>query len=164
MREVSLYFVLATLLGGCASTGAANPPAAPGYVGTLAGTWVEKANPVVSWVEPTPIIVELAIAPDGHISGTVGDARIASGSIKPGRNKLTTALDWGSEYVAVCKLDGNVIERENIHRDSVNLIFDREGDALDGGFHTSGSKFGGAKSMKLSATMTLYRKTFEDIR
>jgi len=124
----------------------------------LVGTWTGETQPVVDWVEAREIPVTLTIHRSGEISGRVGDADIVGGIVKPGRGWVLKMLGWGREFVAKAMLQGFIIEAENIRRDRVNILFDIEDNELRGGLHSSGSKIGDRKTMRLSTRAMILRR------
>jgi len=88
------------------------------------------------------------------VSGTVGDAQLQDATLAAGRGPVQRSLGWSRDYRVHGKLTGDVIGAEQIHRDSVDIVFDRaadDADAVVGGFNTSGTQFGGKDSMILAA-------------
>ena len=63
-----------------------------------------------------------------------------------------------SRYYVQADLDGPIIESEAIAHESVRIFVDLTDGRIEGGFHTSGSKFGGKKSMKMTGTRLTMHK------
>ena len=56
------------------------------------------------------------------------------------------------EYIIDADLSNFLIEKEEIKRESIRIFLDFKSPFFTGGFHTSGSKFGGKEKMKFSGT------------
>ena len=113
----------------------------------VAGQWTGNAKIIVNWVQNTQVPITLTIDGAGNVSGTVGDATLADAKI----NTRTAMMN--RDYRVHARLVGKLIAAENVQRDAIDILFDRsEGDTLVGGFHSSGTEFGGRKSMKVSAS------------
>ncbi len=153
---INLFAMTAIACSGCA-TGARLSPTQLQH-SALIGTWKGQATPVVAWVRADRISIELTIRPDGTVAGHVGDAQISESHIIAGRGNVRASMGWGRDYIVQANLAGPIIESERIHRDAINIIFDHHGSELQGGFHTSGSKFGGRDDMRLSAGSMVLRR------
>ena len=120
----------------------------------LAGEWRGNAAIIVNWTRQKSLALHLYIDADGKVSGTVGDAKLTDGTF------VSNALG-SREFRVHGRLAGNLLDDEQIRRYAVDILFNvTEDGSLVGGLHSSGSKIGGKKSMKLSATkMVLRRET-----
>ena len=116
------------------------------------GHFAGKAEIIVSWCKQDSLAFDLFIHKDGNVSGKAGEATIVSGKVKP--NKFGSG-----EFIIDAVLEGYVVKNENIKRQSIKIIFNYDGEKITGGFHTSGSKFGGKDKMMMSGSgMVLLRK------
>jgi len=131
---------------------AASPPAgaepSPFPPAELIGEWQGDGKVVVTWCRRERVAIHLYIRADGKVSGMVGDALVTDGFLR----KNNWFLDWmgDPEYVIEAKLTGPIVAAEDIHRESIELLFDIDGHELLGGFRTSGTKTGGKASMILT--------------
>ena len=116
----------------------------------MIGEWQGDGKVIVTWCKQGRLAIHLYIRADGKVSGMVGDALITDGFVR----KNNWFLDWmgNPEYVIEARLDGPIVEAENIRRESIELLLDIDGHELQGGFHTSGSKTGGKESMIMTVT------------
>jgi hypothetical protein len=124
----------------------------------MVGHWKGQARIIVAWCQQTNLVVELQIAPDGQVTGTVGDAALQEGQLKRNRGSLGRKFKLKTDYIITGKLNGPIVAAENITRRSVNIPLNFSNGAFTGGIHTSGTLFGGDKSMIFSAAgLTLRR-------
>ena len=125
----------------------------------MQGTFTGQAREIVAWSEQEWIEIQLTVAEDGTVTGTFGDATMHNGTVE--RN--SEALVWigNSEYIIEAGLQGAIVDAEQITRESVKLLVDvvDGGNSLEGGFHTSGSKFGGKDSMIMSGVDLVLLRT-----
>ena len=127
-----------------AATGVAADATKPASA-DLAGRWKGEATIVVNWTNQKQLPVCLVIAGDGSVRGTVGDAKLVNARLNG------KAFLQNRDYRVHGDLEGNLIDAEQVHRDGVDILFDRTDEGLSGGLHSTGSEFGGKNSMKLSA-------------
>lgn len=123
----------------------------------MIGEWEGKGKIIVTWCKKKTLFCSLTILPQGKVEGKIGDAEIKEGVIK----KNSPILVWlgNPRYIIFATLKGPIVKEENIYRESIKLVVDFEDDKFIGGFHTSGGKFNGKKSMMLSGTeLILLRK------
>ncbi len=114
------------------------------------GTWKGEGRIIVAWCEQKHLSFELHIDKDGNVSGKIGDALIQHGKLK--QNNMVYRWLGNREYIIDAKLSNYLIEKENIQRESIRIFLDLNNYFLTGGFHTSGSKFGGKEKMILSGS------------
>ena len=114
------------------------------------GEWQGESDISSTWCRQTSLAVHLFIRADAKVSGSVGDALIAAGSIR----KNNWFLVWlgKPEYVVEASLDGPLVGAEDIRRRSIELLLDVNGHELEGSFQTSGTAAGGKESMSMSGT------------
>jgi hypothetical protein len=116
----------------------------------LIGTWKGEGRIIVAWCQQKHFSFELQIGANGIVSGKIGDAQIRNGRMK--RNNFLFRWLGNAEFIIDATLSSYIIEKENIWRESIRIFLDYEMPFLTGGFHTSGSKFGGKEKMILSGT------------
>jgi hypothetical protein len=84
------------------------------------------------------------------VLGKIGDAQILNGKIR--LNNIVYRWLGNRKYIIDAKLTNYLIKKEKIRRESIRVFLDFENPFFFGGFHTSGSKFGGKEKMILSGT------------
>ena len=112
------------------------------------GTWKGEGKIIVTWCEQKQLAIELQIDSDGNVSGKIGDAHIRHGKIR--LNNIIYRWLGNKKYIINTKLLNYLIKKEKIKRDSIRIFLDFKKPFLTGGFHTSGSKFGGKEKMIVS--------------
>jgi hypothetical protein len=142
-------FVVAVVIGSAAHYD--GPDASQGMPTAMAGAWTGEAQIFVNWTAQRTLPVRLTIAPDGNVSGLIGDATLRNGRLERNRTAIGRALHMKTDWIVVGTLDGDVIKAEGIRRDAVKVPLDWVDDHFEGGVNTSGSHFGGKKSMWLAA-------------
>lgn len=160
MRSGTLIkFVLGTIVVGTLALGVTDSAFArfqdipPGTV----GRWEGDARIVVNWTKQRTLHVALTVAPDGTVTGTVGDAVLRNGRLKANRGPIGRTLNLKTDYIITGDLEGPVIKAEDIVRSGVNIPFNLTEEHFDGAVHTTGWKFGGKEKMILTAWMKLDR-------
>lgn len=113
----------------------------------MAGRWSGTAKIVVNWTTRQTLAVDVTIARDGTVTGTVGDAKLMDAKLVKNR-KL---FGLGADYVIVGKLDGDIIAAEKIRRSAVKFPLHWVDGRFRGGLQTSGAWFGGKEKMILTA-------------
>jgi hypothetical protein len=125
----------------------------------LTGEWSGQAIIIVNWCHQRQLALAITVAADGTVTGRVGDAQLLEGRLRLNRGALGRMLNIKTDYRITGKLKGPIVAAEGIARDSVSIPFNLAAGAIRGGVHTSGSLFGGEKSMIFSAArMVLTRK------
>lgn len=114
------------------------------------GTWKGEGRIIVAWCEQRQLSFELQLDMNGNVLGKIGDAQILHGKIR--LNNIVYRWLGNRKYIIDAKLTGFLIEKEKIRRESIRVFLDFENPFLVGGFHTSGSKFGGKEKMIFSGT------------
>jgi hypothetical protein len=66
-----------------------------------------------------------------------------------------------SRYIIDLELSGPLVEEEQITRSGGKLLLDFENDAFSGGFHSSGSKFGGKEKMVMTVVDLKLKKRID---
>ena len=119
----------------------------------MAGRWSGTADIVVNWTTQRTLRVDLVIATDGSVTGTVGDAKLSRAQLTHNRGALGRALHVKTDYIVTGDLHGDIIAAEGIRREgTATLPLNWVGGHFEGGLHTSGSSFGGKEKMVLTAT------------
>jgi hypothetical protein len=122
-----------------------------GWPPAMTGVWTGDAQIFVNWTSQRVLAVRLAIASDGTVTGTIGDATLQNGRFESNRNTLERAIHIKTDWIVKGDLDGDVIKAEGIRRASVMVPLDWVDDHFEGGVNTSGSHVGGKESMWLAA-------------
>jgi hypothetical protein len=112
--------------------GAVTPPA------EYAGHWTGQTRIIVTFVENKTLALDLAIAPDGTVTGQVGDARVRRGLFR--EHTLLEKAFGNRGYVLWVELDGDLVAAERLHRDGAWVIVRTEGGRLVGGLNSFGDK------------------------
>ena len=116
--------------------------------GDFIGTWKGDSKIIVTWCKQKQLSFELNIDMDGNVSGEIGNAHIRHGKIR--LNNIIYRWMGNKKYIIDAELSNYLIEKEKIKRESIRIFLDFKKLFLTGGFHTSGSKFGGKEKMILS--------------
>jgi hypothetical protein len=117
---------------------------------SFTGYWQGEGRIIVAWSEKKTISFDLQIHENGNVTGSIGDAIITQGRIKL-NNKVWRWLG-NKKYIIDADLNHFLNKKEKIKRESIRIFLDFKRPFLTGGFHTSGSKFGGKEKMVLSGT------------
>jgi hypothetical protein len=117
----------------------------------MTGTWSGEARIVVNWTQQKKLPVRVTIAPDGAVTGTIGDATLRDGRLQRNRTAIGRTLHVKTDWIIAGRLEGAIIKPEAIRRDSVKLPLNWIDGHYEGTVNTSGSQFGGKKSMWLAA-------------
>ncbi len=115
------------------------------------GHWTGNARIIVTWCRQTNLSLALDIHSDGTVAGKVGDARLKSGRFERNRGWLGRALHLKTDYVIHGRLQGPIVAAEGITRPHVSIPMNAGNGIFTGGLATSGTTFGGKKSMILTA-------------
>ena len=155
MRAITAGVVAFGLAAVLAGTGAhrflPDPQAAAASRPRMDGRWSGEARIAVNWTAQRTLKVHLTIAPDGRVTGTVGDASLRNGRLERNRTAIGRALHVKTDWIIRGDLDGAVIKAEGVQRESVTLPLDWIDDHFEGAVHTSGRHLGGKSSMWLAA-------------
>jgi hypothetical protein len=110
------------------------------------GHWKGEARIGVTFVRRPALEIDVVIHPDGAVTGTVGDARIASGRFE--EHTWYEKLFGNKGYVLRVKLAGDLIADEKIRRDGAFIILvDCSNGFITGAVNSSGTEgFPGAAS------------------
>ncbi len=122
----------------------------------LFGEWHGKGKIIVTWCNQKTLDFDIKISEDGTVTGKIGDAEIYDAKAEH-RSAIMEALG-NHEFIINGKLKGKIVEKENIERDGFKFMFDYKDEQLKGGFHSSGSKFGGKEKMVLTVVDIVLRK------
>lgn len=85
----------------------------------FSGTWQGDGEIVSKGIERTRLHFQLVIAPDGGVSGSVGDASLRDGHLH--HNRSLTAVFFRLGYKLLTHLDGPLIEAEGVNRDRLEM-------------------------------------------
>lgn len=141
------FVVWLAMLSSCAG----NQEVMPGIV----GHWQGSGKIIVTWCQQTNLPLALEIKGDGTVTGKVGDATLTKGRFRRNRGWLGRRLHIKTDYIITGSLEGPIVATEGIVRSGVKMPVNYSAGKLVGGMHTTGSKFGGKKSMILSASLNL---------
>ena len=147
MAGERLALALACMAALALSSNASAQVATPSMI----GRWKGDAQIAVNWTKARTLPVEIVIAADDRVTGTVGNAALVDGRFSRNRGWITRRLDWKTDYIIDAKLQGPVIAAEGIERESVRIPLNWTSGHFEGGVNTSGSKIGDAQSMILAA-------------
>jgi hypothetical protein len=117
----------------------------------MVGHWEGNARIGMTWCHQTNLPVKVDIHADGSVTGTVGDAKLTDGRFQRNRGWLLRKLNWATDYIIKGGMDGAIVAAEGITRSSVKMPLNFSNGTFVGGVNTSGSHFGGKKSMWLAA-------------
>ena len=165
MRVRFLLLSVLLVLAACGqpSRPSDKPKTPPEFVAPLAGRWTGTSGVVVEWAKQKQLPVVLDIAPDGSVTGSVGDANLVNARLAKGRGAVQRSLGWARDFRVHGKLEGDLIATEGVRRDGVDIVFDRADDGtLVGGLTSSGSKVGGKDEMQLAAGKMVLRREAGD--
>jgi hypothetical protein len=164
LAVVILAITVFIVLIGLTSASYANPVRSPEVPNHLVGKWEGAVRPGVIWVEAKSIPVTVAIKQNGEISGMLGDATIVNGTVIDRTKTFLGKVMDHRGYIVQVKLQGNIIDAEQIHRRSANIFFldFKDGEWQNCSFHSSGTEIGGKKMMVLTSCKTVLRKA-EDV-
>lgn len=121
----------------------------------LIGQWKGTGRIAVNWCKQTKLDVSLSIAPDGSVTGKIGDASLRDAAIEFNRTPLERALGLKTDFIIRGKLQGPILAAEDVTRQSVSIPFDLASGQIRGGLATNGNQFGGKESMIFTAGATL---------
>ena len=153
MRTLASSSLVSLALIALAST--TLPAQQPADSATL-GRWIGRAELTVPWTVRRMVELELAIHPDGAVSGTIGDARLADARIHR-ESRVAHSLGLARDYAIEGALSGALIRSEGVVRDRVRLSVDCALDRMTGDLQTSGVYGGPVAGRVLSARVTLER-------
>jgi hypothetical protein len=91
-----------------------------------------------NFIRAREVRVELNVASDGTVTGTVGDARIRSGALRRKTWYQRKVLAHGDSYLAECQLEGPIVGDEPFVRRQVTLIFVPRGTFATPGLYPDG--------------------------
>ena len=137
------------------------PDASRRFPAELVGHWMGAACIVVAWCSERELRISVAIAPDGSVEGTVGDATLIRARLRRNRGLIGRKLNLATDYVITAELDGCIVEKENIRRGRLYMPFNLVEGVISGGVITSGAKHNGKRSMRFSAARMLLRRVAE---
>jgi hypothetical protein len=151
---------IAAVVGAAVAFIAATLPARRSAVpdARMMGAWEGEAEIFVNWTAARRLAVRLVVAPDGRVTGRIGDARLVKGRLRRNRGSLGRWLHVKTDYIVRGALDGPVIAAEGVRRDGVSIPLDWNGEVWDAAVHTTGFEFGGKERMILTAGRLVLRR------
>ena len=117
----------------------------------MVGHWEGSGRIVVAWCSQQRLAVGIDIHPDGSVTGKIGDATLRKGRFTRNRGWLGRKLNLATDYIITGDLAGPIVAAEGITRASVKMPLDFADGHFDAGVNTSGSMFGGKKTMVFTA-------------
>jgi hypothetical protein len=167
-KKIGVAFVsfvaLIIIAIGLTSISHASSIQSPDETNHLVGTWVGKMRPHVIWVEAKSIPVTIDIRQSGEITGMIRDATIINGIVIDRQKTFLGRMGMDHRgFIIKVNLQGNIIDPEQISRQSANIFFIEYKDEEWHGcsMHSSGSHVGGKKTMVLTAGNMILRKAEE---
>ena len=131
------------------SSNAAVPP------NELVGRWRGSGHIVANWTSQHDLPVDVTIASDGSVTGSIGDAAIASGRFVENRGLLTSRFVH-SDYSLVLELSGVILKGDGIVRKRYRLNVSFHDPVLAGFGASEGSKsWPGASRESMARSMML---------
>jgi hypothetical protein len=128
-------------------TAAGTSPAAAQQPASLAGHW--SAQPVVSvrsrppgggyQFTRNPVVIDLRVAEDGRVEGTVGGATLVDGALRRNRGWLGRMLHVKTDFIIRGRLEGPIFPGDTIREKRISAPFDLREGAMHGSlFHLVG--------------------------
>jgi hypothetical protein len=165
MNAARFLATLSLMLTAATTVQATDDPIKKGIV----GHWEGSARIVVDWCKQQRLPIAIDIHSNGSVTGKIGDASLTNGRFASNRGWMGRKLNLATDYVIKGDLTGAIVTTEGITRSSVTVPLNFTGNALVGGVHTSGNRFGGKKdgilsaaSLKLNLTQGPGRETEKD--
>ena len=124
-----------------------------------AGAWSGEARMSVPFSSATRLTMSFVIAPDGAVTGTVGDATLMGARFGVARGAMGRALRIGREYMIEGALSGSLVRSETLHRARVVISLDFRDGAFVGELQTSGTQDGAPDTQAVSATGLVLHRT-----
>lgn len=154
-KTMGLVILLATLFVVCSRLFSGDPVITP----AMTGHWEGDARIVVSWCKQTSLHCAMDVAPDGTVTGKIGDATLVNASLVRNRGWVARRLDLATDYIVKGELKGDMVASERIRRRGVSIPLDFTAAGYAGGVHSTGSRFGGKSTGILSASGLTLVKT-----
>ncbi|MFA4907698.1 MAG: hypothetical protein WC602_05500 [archaeon] len=111
----------------------------------MIGHWAGEGEIAVNWTKQLRLRLDIVISADGKVTGKVGDAEIIGSHF--GRNRPVARWFGNPPYMIRVKLNGALIQKEDIVRKGGYIVLDVKGDHLEGFFHSTGWHIGTRKTM-----------------
>jgi hypothetical protein len=140
-RTVPLVALASFVLLACGGDKLVVCPSTTGMV----GRWQGEAENM--WARQKRMGFTLTILPDGKVEGMIGDAAIVQG-----RLVLQAPPGWLG-YLVQARLSGPIARDEGIERKSLIIFVDFQGNRIVGSYRTSGTVFGGKRSMVMDGDL-----------
>ncbi len=126
----------------------------------FAGSWQGQTQIIVTWCKQKQLPIAINIAPDGSVTGTVGDAELKNAVFERKPAFYTKLMKHKKKYWIRGDLVGPIVKHEGIKRKSVTILMtDIEDGKIKGSLATSGTHVGGKKTMVLSTIDMALTKT-----
>lgn len=79
----------------------------------MVGAWLGTAQITVDWTQPRQIEMRVAIDAVGGVAGTVGDATLLDGHLRPNRTFLHRTMRLGANHIIEGGLAGPILRMED---------------------------------------------------
>lgn len=124
----------------------------------LSGSWRGECRSVVNFMTMQVVPVTLHIDAGGTVAGTVGDARIVDGRLRPRAWYEPRSFNH-FEYRIDFKLEGPISQQDKIVRAGGRINFDVAPEGLHGWFVSSGWHVGSRDTMQITTRGLVLRRT-----
>lgn len=155
LRDITILILL--LLGVLAFA----PAHAQQTDSAMVGAWSGRASFSVPFSAAHELAVNVTIAPDGAVSGTVGDAALVSARFGSGRGAMGRALRIGREFVIEGGLSGSLVHGEVVQRARVVISLDFRSGTFLGELQTSGTHDGAPDTQAIIASGLVLHRSAE---
>jgi hypothetical protein len=110
-------------------------------ISALAGHWKGQGKILANWTTRHELAVDLMVTPEGSVSGTIGDAQIASGRVESGQ-------------VVKVRLEGALLHDDGVVRKEYELRLTPSAQNLTGFGSSDGNKSwpGASRASRLQST------------
>jgi hypothetical protein len=153
MSRIRSGILLAASLIMALSTHASAQVATP----SLIGKWGGVADVVVDWTTQRTLAINIVIAADDRVSGTIGDATLVRARLRRNRGWLGRTLQTKTDFIIEADLDGPIIAAEKLQRDAVQIPFNWRDGRLVGSVSSASNTIGPATQRTFAAKFTLIR-------
>jgi len=116
----------------------------------MAGVWQGKGEITCAWCQQRELDVALTIAPNGAVTGKIGDATLDDARL----NKNVVRPDsLPTKYVIKAKLVGPIVAAHGVTRATIDIGVDLTGELLTGAFVTNGDLSGTKETSRLAGRL-----------
>jgi hypothetical protein len=118
--KIAIITLISILLAGGTCACLSHPVRDTEVLNRFTGTWEGDGEIVSGWVKQENLHFILTFAPDGTVTGSIGEAQLREGRLR--HNGSLTALFYGLRYKVEGALEGEVIAAEGISRERIEII------------------------------------------